>query len=48
LFRTAAATIPASGRQTWDSQMELLRGPEGERYAQALFDKFEAARKKAE
>ena len=47
LFRTAAATIPGSGRQTWDSQMALLRSPEGERYAQALFDKFEAARKKA-
>jgi hypothetical protein len=48
LFRTAAATIPASGRQTWDSQMALLRSPEGERYAQALFDRFEAVRKKAE
>ena len=47
LFRTAAATIPGSGRQTWDSQMALLRSPEGERYAQALFEKFEAARKKA-
>ena len=46
LFRTAAATIPGSGRQTWDSQIALLRSPEGERYSQALFDKFEAARKK--
>ena len=33
LFRTAAATIPGSGRRTWDSQMALLRSPEGERYA---------------
>jgi hypothetical protein len=48
LFRIAAAAIPGSGsdRQTWDSQIALLRSPEGERYAQALFDKFEAARKK--
>jgi len=28
--------------------MALLRSPEGERYAQALFDKFEAARKKGD
>ena len=48
LFRTAAATIPGSGRQTWDRQMALLRSPDGERYAQALFDMFEAARKKIE
>src|SRR5260221_7569285 len=32
LFRIAAAAIPGSGsdRQTWDSQMALLRSPEGE------------------
>ncbi len=50
LFRIAAAAIPGSGsdRQTWDGQMALLRSPEGERYAQALFDKFEAARKKGD
>ena len=45
LFRTAAATIPGSGRQTWDSQIALLRTPEGERYSQELSDVFEAARK---
>ncbi len=47
LFRIAAAAIPGSesDRQTWDSQMALLRTPEGERYAQALFVKFEKARK---
>jgi hypothetical protein len=45
LFRTAAATIPGSGRQTWDSQIALLRTPEGERYFQELSDVFEAARK---
>jgi len=48
LFRIAAAAIPGSesDRQTWDSQMALLRSPEGERYTRELFDKFEAARKK--
>jgi hypothetical protein len=45
LFRTAAATILGSGRQTWDSQIALLRTPEGETYSQELSDVFEAARK---
>jgi hypothetical protein len=46
LFRTAAATIPGEGRQTWDSQIELLKTPEGERYSQELSDAFEVARQK--
>jgi hypothetical protein len=46
LFRTAAAMIPGEGRQTWDSQIELLKTPEGERYSQELSDAFEVARKK--
>jgi hypothetical protein len=38
--------IPGEGRQTWDSQIELLKTPEGERYSQELSDAFEVARKK--
>lgn len=41
LFRIAAAAIPGSeaDRQTWDSQIALLRSPEGERYSNAIRSK---------
>ncbi len=45
LFRIAAMNIPGTGKQTWDSQIALLKTLEGEKYVRELSEAFEAARK---
>jgi len=44
LFRAAAEVTEENARQTWDAQMSFLRGADGVRYDQQLFERFEAVR----
>ena len=45
LFRIAAINVPGTGKQTWDSQIALLKTPGGEKYERELSEAFEVARK---